>query len=205
MKHPGNALFRNVIQSKLDEYSRIASKSKKTSTQLTWDVVRILKNEYGARFLKEESVETNGLCWVEVSNETARLKVRIAFCDARKRLAKSSSTAKGSSTTNTTSDTTSCSINGSSGTTSAAKTKRKSKTKSKKITDTDTGLSSLSLSSPSPSRSSMAAQYNLLQRQSQQLPIQVANSSTSAFLGMDGGNSKRQKLCSHNHFDWDCA
>jgi len=213
MNHPGNALLRNVIQSKLDEYSRISlskSKSKQASTQLTWDVVRILKSEYGARFLKEESVETNGLCWVEVSNETARSKVRIAFRDARTRLAKSSSTAKGSSSsTNTTSDTTSCSRNSSSGTIYTAKTKRKSKTKSKTIPDTDAGLSSLSssLSSPSSSSSlsSMAPQCNLLQRQSQQLPIQVADSSTSAFLGMDGGDSKRQKLCSHNYFDWDCA
>merc|ERR1712238_172655 len=49
----------------------------------TWDVVRLLKNEYGARFLTEETTDTNGKlgCWVEVSNDEARLKVRIAFRD----------------------------------------------------------------------------------------------------------------------------
>ena len=88
MKHPGNALFRSVIQSKLKEYSSIQSKKK--LTKYTWDVVRILKDEYGARFLKEEIVKTNGLCWVEVSNDIARGKVRVAFRDARRtRLAKS--------------------------------------------------------------------------------------------------------------------
>ena len=202
MKHPGNALFRNVIQSKLDEYSSISlstSKTKKDSTKLTWDVVQILKTEYGARFLKEEIIETNGFCWVEVSKETARSKVRIAFRDARARLAKSSSTAKGSSSSNSTD---SCSSNGSSGTTSTAKTKRKSMSM---ISDTDATLSSFSssLSPSSSSSSSMASQYNFFQQQSQQLPMQVADSSTSAFLGMDGGKTKQQKLCSHNFFDCD--
>ena len=52
-------------------------------TILTRDVVHLLKNEYGARFLKEETNDTNGKlgCWVEVSNDEARLKVRIAFRD----------------------------------------------------------------------------------------------------------------------------
>ena len=123
MRHPGNALFRSVIQSKLKEYSSIQSKTWE-STKLTLDVVWILKNEYGARFLKEETVETDGLCWVEVSNDIARGKVRVAFRDARRtRLAKSrindNSNGSNNGTTTTTTTTT---------TTAKKKTKRKSKT-----------------------------------------------------------------------------
>jgi len=86
MRHPGNAILRYVVQSKLEEYTN--AKNKKETTDVTWSVVRILKGKYGARFLKEETVETNGLAWVEVSNETARQKVRIAFRDLRSRISK---------------------------------------------------------------------------------------------------------------------
>ena len=86
MNHPGNIMFRDYIQSKLDLYTNI--RSKKESTQWTWGVVRTFKTQYGARFLKEERIDTDVTAWVEVSNEVARSKVRIAFRDARSRLAK---------------------------------------------------------------------------------------------------------------------
>mmetsp|Transcript_9233 Transcript_9233/g.22680 ORF Transcript_9233/g.22680 Transcript_9233/m.22680 type:complete len:602 (+) Transcript_9233:39-1844(+) len=86
MNHPGNIMFRNYIQSKLDLYTNI--RSKKESTRWTWDVVRTFKTQYGARFLKEERIDTDLTAWFEISNELARSKVRIAFRDARTRLAK---------------------------------------------------------------------------------------------------------------------
>ena len=81
-RHPGNTVLQNIVVSKLDEYMNLKS-SVNEITKLTWDVVHLLRNEYGARFLKEETIESNGKlgCWIEVSNEEARLKVRIAFRD----------------------------------------------------------------------------------------------------------------------------
>jgi len=85
MRHPGNTVLRSIVVSKLDEY--IGMKKYKETIKLTLAVVHLLKNKYGARFLKEESIETNGKlgCWVEVSDEEARIKVRIAFRDKSKR------------------------------------------------------------------------------------------------------------------------
>jgi hypothetical protein len=88
MRHPGNAVLRNVVQLKLEEYS--SAKSKKQTTDVTWEVVRTLKGKYGARFLKEENINNDGLGWIEVSNETARQKVRIAFRDLRTKIMKTS-------------------------------------------------------------------------------------------------------------------
>ena len=87
MNHPGNSMFRDFIHSNLELYLSISSK--KESTQWTWSVVRKLKSEYGARFLKEQTVCGNLKVWVEVTNEVARSKVRIAFRDARSRQLKS--------------------------------------------------------------------------------------------------------------------
>ena len=81
--------------SKLDEYINLPSQLE--ATNLTWDVVHLLKNKYGARFLRWEGKTTksdnnNGSnhltsSWIEVSNEQARLKVRYAFRDrVRKKL-----------------------------------------------------------------------------------------------------------------------
>jgi len=89
MKHPGNTMFRNFIQSRVEEYNDLQSKGE--STKMTWEIVRILKTQYGARFLKEDDKYTNKLGWVEVSNDVARSKVRIAFRDARVRDAKNKS------------------------------------------------------------------------------------------------------------------
>ena len=91
-RHPGNTVLRTIVVSKLDEYIKLKS-SVSELTQLTWDVVHLLKHEYGARFLKEEINETDGNlgCWVEISDEEARRKVRFAFRDkvkAQKQLEK---------------------------------------------------------------------------------------------------------------------
>jgi len=85
MKHPGNILLKRIVVAKLDEYMNLKSCTSKTSetVKLTLDIVYLLKNKYAARFLTEETIETDGKldCWVEVSDKEARLKVRIAFRD----------------------------------------------------------------------------------------------------------------------------
>ena len=77
MGHPGNAAFRNTLESRLEEYNAI--KSKREKTLVTLSIVNEFK-ECGARFLKEE----NSGFWVEVSNNVARQKVSIGFRDVRK-------------------------------------------------------------------------------------------------------------------------
>ena len=81
MHHPGNAVFRNIVTSKLEAYVELKSNEEKI--KFTLDVVHLLKNQYGARFLKEEMIESNGKlgCWIEVPDEAARIKVRISFRD----------------------------------------------------------------------------------------------------------------------------
>ena len=85
MKHPGNILLKRVVVAKLDEYIKLKSCTKKNNetVKLTLDIVYLMKNKYGARFLSEETIETDGKlgCWVEVSDKEARLKVRVAFRD----------------------------------------------------------------------------------------------------------------------------
>ena len=79
--HPGNQLLASIVLSKLDEYVVLTSYTE--TIKLTKEVVHLLKNEYGARFLSQETTETNGNlgCWVEISDEEARRKVRLAFRD----------------------------------------------------------------------------------------------------------------------------
>jgi len=97
MNHPGNIVLKSIVMSKLDEYILLSTGNGNKSAgsiKLTWDVVHLLKNKYGARFLKFESSKSpdkNGnylpSSWIEVSNEEARLKVRYAFRDrVRKKL-----------------------------------------------------------------------------------------------------------------------
>ena len=87
LSHPGNVMFRNFIQSNLQMHANI--KSRKEMTQWTWDLFRTLRQEYGARFLKEENIGRNITTWVEVSNDVARMKIPVAFRDDRIRLTKS--------------------------------------------------------------------------------------------------------------------
>jgi len=77
MSHPGNAIFRSTIESRLEEYNTAESKGDKT--MVAWSIVCELQDS-GARFLRED---TSG-CWMEVLNEVARQKVSIGFRDIRK-------------------------------------------------------------------------------------------------------------------------
>jgi len=217
MNHPGNIMFRNFIQSKLEVYSNV--RSKKESTQWTWGAVRTLKNEYGARFLKEEKFGKDITAWTEVSNEIARSKVRIAFRDARTRLMKS---AEKESTNNesTGGETTGTQNNVS--VTSSPPTLVQSSSLSKRKNGTITAPDDFfSLSSPSPQQqhdqhdmpalnledlSNHLGELNsniceLNRNLNSIMNHEVADSSTSEFLGLDGSNNKRQRLCSHNFFD----
>jgi len=78
MGHPGNALFRNLIQTRLEYYD--SCRSKREKTRMAYSIVLHFK-ENGARFLREDQVSGG---WIEVSDEMARQKVSIAFRDIRK-------------------------------------------------------------------------------------------------------------------------
>lgn len=82
VRHPGNAVFRDMIETQLEKYTN--TRSKRDKTLMTWSIVSELK-ESGARFLREDK---SGW-WMEVSNEEARRKVSIGFRDIRKAKTKS--------------------------------------------------------------------------------------------------------------------
>jgi len=82
MGHPGNAIFRNLIETRMADYNN--SRSKREKTTIAWSVVFEL-NKNRVRFLRED--KSGG--WVEVSNEIAREKVSIGFRDIRKAQTKS--------------------------------------------------------------------------------------------------------------------
>ena len=174
MRHPGNAAFRSVVQLKLEEYA--SANSKKETMDITWDVVRTLKGKFGARFLKEENIENNGLGWVEVSNETARQKVRIAFRDLRTRIMKT----KAAEIEGKLNDE---SLESNAITVGSVKTKRKVETASPAT------IPSAAISSPIASISKPLLQMVSFQQ------VQEADSSTFVFLGMDGTDMKRQRRC----------
>lgn len=77
MRHPGNVVLRDMLESRLEEYN--AAKTKKEKTEIAWEIVRQLKG-WSCRFLREDS---RGW-WVEVSDDVARQKVSIGFRDVRK-------------------------------------------------------------------------------------------------------------------------
>lgn len=174
MRHPGNAVLRSVVQLKLEEYA--SAKSKKQTTDVTWEVVRTLKGKFGARFLKEENIENSGLGWIEVSNETARQKVRIAFRDLRTKIMKTNAAEiEGMSTNEYLKMNETCG--------SIVKAKRK-------------GDSIPPCTTPSAATSSTITTFTppLLRIDSSQ-HVRQGDSSTSAFLGMDGIDTKRQRRC----------
>jgi len=163
MRHPGNAVLRSIVQLKLEEYAN--AKSKKETTDVTWEVVRTLKGKYGARFLKEENI-ANSLGWIEVSNEIARQKVRIAFRDLRTKITKTNAGLTKANSTNKDHD----EMGGTSA--NIVKIKRKGE-----------------CGSPIPIPPSTKSSTNSSQLR------QERDSSTSVFLGMDGSDTKRQRLC----------
>jgi len=90
MNHPGNNVLNCIINSKLDVYRDL--KTYHPKVKLTKDVVQLLKQKHGARFLTEvRPTTTTGdgtskvpASWIEVSDQEARIKVRIAFRDRPK-------------------------------------------------------------------------------------------------------------------------
>ncbi|KAG7345161.1 hypothetical protein IV203_032692 [Nitzschia inconspicua] len=76
MRHPGNVLFRNILNSRYQEYN--AAPTRKEKTEIAWSIVRQLQQSK-CRFLKE----ADGY-WVEVTSDVARQKVSVGFRDIRK-------------------------------------------------------------------------------------------------------------------------
>jgi len=81
MNHPGNAFFRNLVYAKLDEYIKLKSPFEKV--RFTSHIVYLLKDKYGARFLKKGTIESDKKSdyWIEIPDEHARSKVRVCFRD----------------------------------------------------------------------------------------------------------------------------
>jgi len=77
MYHPGNAIFRDMIEARIEAYNTVESKREKT--MIAWSIVFELLDS-GARFLREDTAGW----WMEVTNDEARQKVSIAFRDFRK-------------------------------------------------------------------------------------------------------------------------
>lgn len=213
MAHPGNSMFRDFIHSNLELYSNI--QSKKESTQWTWSVVRTLKSDYRARFLKEERIDNGLTAWVEVSNETARSKVRIAFRDARSRQTKSMGKEKQTSSgprkctakRNGRANQISSAAPSSTPTATSFLAKRTIRDAAipgdllpREITsDDDHDISGFGLTFEDFEVGLSALNNNIAQLNTNLNTIlnlqQVANSSTSQFLGLDGSNtSKRQRM-----------
>lgn len=85
MNHQGNLLLRRYIRANAETYRRLPTKQDRK--EWTEEVANTFQNTHGVRFLKEETI--NGTkAWVEVSTETARTKIRIAFRDAVKKMAR---------------------------------------------------------------------------------------------------------------------
>eukprot|EP00532_Pseudo-nitzschia_australis_P017875 CAMPEP_0168309616 /NCGR_PEP_ID=MMETSP0142_2-20121227/66368_1 /TAXON_ID=44445 /ORGANISM="Pseudo-nitzschia australis, Strain 10249 10 AB" /LENGTH=931 /DNA_ID=CAMNT_0008262345 /DNA_START=116 /DNA_END=2915 /DNA_ORIENTATION=- len=194
MKHPGNTVFRNVIKSKLVEY--ISTKSKTESTKLTWETVRMLKSEYGARFLKEELVETDGLCWVETNNEIARSKVRIAFRDARTRMIRTARKQELDGTNNNIASSTKRNADGGSkgndinvppSSRTTALPYLTEQQQQQLFTSPIINFCNSNNNNLNNHDSGFGALLDIAKNSASMLPKQVADSSTSAFLGMDSG------------------
>lgn len=213
MAHPGNSMFRDFIHSNLEQYSNI--QSKKESTQWTWSVVRTLKSDYGARFLKEERIDNGLTALVEVSNETARSKVRIAFRDARSRqtkfMAKEKQTSSGprirTTKRNGRANQISSAAPSSTPTATSFLAKRTIRDAAipgdllpREITsDDDHDISGFGLTFEDFEVGLSSLNNNIAKLNTNLNTIlnlqQVANSSTSQFLGLDGSNtSKRQRM-----------
>ena len=80
LSHPGNVMFRGLIEAKYDEHNNATTIDEKV--QLTWDIVREVESKNG-RFL----VWDNNGCWREITNRNrTRTKVAGALKDHKRRL-----------------------------------------------------------------------------------------------------------------------
>lgn len=77
MRHPGNVLFRHILEARYHEYDEASTRKEKTD--IAWSVVVQLQQS-SCRFLKEDP---NGY-WVEVTSDVARQKISVGFRDLRK-------------------------------------------------------------------------------------------------------------------------
>ena len=75
MDHPGNVKLRKVIDESYQEYEGCHREEKK---YMTTKIVATMKES--SRFLKKE-----GNDWIEVDDESARLKISHCFRDLRKK------------------------------------------------------------------------------------------------------------------------
>ena len=78
--HPGNRLFREVIEDAKGPYSRAADKA--TKMKITQSVLDCIQKEHGCRFVKFDS---NSAAWVELTRVESRDKVGHALRFAIKR------------------------------------------------------------------------------------------------------------------------
>ena len=84
-KHPGNVQLQRLIEQYSSNHSQGARFDK---IYLTWKIVEIVKDEYGGRFLQQQSSGSSSggdtLYWVEVDDDVARGKVAYGFRTAVK-------------------------------------------------------------------------------------------------------------------------
>jgi len=78
--HPGNRIYRDLIEEKAVLYATVESKHDKMNT--TQEIVATMKNEHGARFLRSIGEDA----WEEISHQQARDKTSHAlrFCASQR-------------------------------------------------------------------------------------------------------------------------
>ena len=80
LSHPGNAMFRGLIESRYEEHNKLTTTDAKV--QVTWNIIKEVENRNG-RFLVWDD---NG-CWREIVDRTqVRTKVAGALKDHKRRL-----------------------------------------------------------------------------------------------------------------------
>ena len=80
LSHPGNAMFRALIESRYEEHNKLTTTDAKV--QVTWSIIKEVENKNG-RFL----VWDNNGCWREMTDRTQiRTKVAGALKDHKRRL-----------------------------------------------------------------------------------------------------------------------
>lgn len=93
LSHPGNAMFRGLIESRYEEHSRLTTTDAKV--QVTWSIIQEVERK-GGRFL----VWDNNGCWREMTDRMQiRTKVAGALKDHKRRLKARSNLAVSQSST----------------------------------------------------------------------------------------------------------